>query len=272
MATTVKTITRAEVSFWWHHFFIHEEFYYGEIITDDNSELEYTHFVTNGNVHDKKLSVYFHIGTPQQTQKWVFVGDKQHPYGVLGKAYWKKRAVYEMVDQLTKEETFDSVLTEVKLTAADFALNRISVKDFVIEDDYDGHIERIDGIPKRFSMDWYMTSSDSLTRIADHLRHRRGMLPILSDSSYLHGMCDYDGWYNFYFAVLGDISESGAITNINYEVYFTVNSNFAIDNGKCYHLVLSNDVLNQVVSQLEETNNLDFSSLLNEVYSECSEY
>lgn len=85
-------------------------------------------------------------------------------------------------------------------------------------------------------------------------------------------MCDRDGWYNFYFVVSGDISESGAITDINYEVYFTVNSEFAIDNGKCYYLVLPDDVLNQVVSQLEETNNLDFSSLLNEVYSEYSEY
>lgn len=113
MATTVKSITRTEVSFWWHKFFIREGFYYGELLTKDSKgELEYTHFVTNGNVHDKRLPVYFHIGTPKQTQKWVFVGDKQHPYGVLGRAYWKKRSAYDIADHIVRHDTFYSVQTK----------------------------------------------------------------------------------------------------------------------------------------------------------------
>lgn len=112
MTTTVKSITKAEVSFWWHGFFVREGFYYGELITkDSNGELEYTHFVTNGNVHDKKLSVYFHIGTPQQTQKWVYVGEQKRPRGVLGRAYWKKRSAYEAVDRLVSNDIYYSLLT-----------------------------------------------------------------------------------------------------------------------------------------------------------------
>lgn len=109
---TVKTITRAEVSFWWHNFFVREGFYYGEILSkNENGGLEYTHFVSNGNVHDGKLSVYFHIGTPEQTQKWVFVGEAQRPYGLIGKAYWKKRAAYETINAIIKENTYYSVHT-----------------------------------------------------------------------------------------------------------------------------------------------------------------
>lgn len=79
---------------------------------------------------------------------------------------------------------------------------------------------------------------------------------------------DMDGWYNFYLAVEGDVSESDIITDINFEIWFTVSSDFAIDDGKCYQVVLSAIAMKDVVSRLESYDDINFEKFMSDKYIE----
>ena len=160
---------------------------------------------------------------------------------------------------------------EVFINEDDFTLNRISVKDFILDDfrDYYGNIV-YDGdneLAERFSIDWSLLSTDNLIFLADKLRSSKGLLPMLPDKN-SEELYDMDGWYNFYFAIEGDVTESDTVTNINYEFWFFVSSDIAEDAGKCYQIVLSDAAMEDVVGWLESYDDINFEEFMNDNYIE----
>ena len=156
----------------------------------------------------------------------------------------------------------------ILISKDDCLLNRISVQDFFFDNfiDYNVNVISSDGIDEKISVDWYLYPTDNLIKIADELRKSKGFLPMFSDNTN-----DYDstGWYNFYLTVEGDLSDSKNISELAYELYFSVATDLANDDGECYSIVLSESFTNEVVSFLEQDCNIHFESFLQDEYLEC---
>lgn len=158
---------------------------------------------------------------------------------------------------------------ELHINDDDFTLNRISVKDFKFDDfrDYmcDICYDRDNDIAEKFSVDWCLLATDNLIGLADKLRQSKGYLPMIPNDDEQY---DMDGWYNFYFAIEGDVADSDIVTNIIYELWFAVSSDFAKDDGKCYQIVLSDVAMKDVINHLESYDDVNFECFVKEMYKE----
>lgn len=160
---------------------------------------------------------------------------------------------------------------ELHINDDDFTLNRISVKDFKFDDfrDYmcDICYDRDNDIAEKFSVDWCLLSTDNLIGLADKLRQSKGYLPMIQNDDEQY---DMDGWYNFYFVIECTITNS-EVTDFCYELWFSVDSDFAVDDGKCYNIELSDSSMNKIVAWLEFYEGIDFNSFVHNKWVEYKE-
>ena len=155
----------------------------------------------------------------------------------------------------------------ILISKDDCLFNRISVQDFFFDNfiDYNVNVLSSDGIDEKFSVDWYLYPTDNLIKIADELRKSKGFLPMCPDSTNYY---DSTGWYNFYLTVESDLSDSKNVSELTYELFFSVATDLADDDCECYSIILSESFMNEVIAFLEQDCNIRFESFLQDEYLE----